>query len=98
MNQPQFVIEEVSDSVQVARFRAQDQRHRRNSDWLQAHWQDLIPQARGKFIAIAGEQAHIAETPEQAWLWARSTHPDDNGAFVQYVRATTGPRIYGHRG
>jgi hypothetical protein len=56
----------------------------------------LLPQARGKFVAVAAQEAHIAETPEEAWTWAKSAHPEDDGALVQYVRTGTGPRIYAH--
>ncbi len=94
---PQFTIEEVTDPVAVARFRAMHEQAKRNSDWLQAHWDDLLPQARGKFLAVAGQEAFLANTPEEAWTWAETTHPTDKGAIVQYVRAEKGPRFYGHR-
>jgi hypothetical protein len=94
----QFTIEEVTDPAEIARCRAQHERGKRNSDWLQAHWPDLLPQARGKFVVVAGQEAFIADTPEEAWAWADRVHPGDNGAFVQYVRPEQGPRIYAHRG
>ena len=97
MSQPRFTIEEVDDPDEVARFRAQDERARRNSDWLQGHWADVLPQARGKFLAVAGEEAFIANTPEEAWAMAEAAHPEDDGAFVEYVRPERGPRIYAHR-
>ncbi|MGZ3397420.1 MAG: hypothetical protein ACXVB2_25215 [Isosphaeraceae bacterium] len=53
MKEPVFQIEEINDPVEVARCTAQDERGRRNSDWLQAHWADLLPQARGKFVAVS---------------------------------------------
>ena len=65
--EPTFVIEEVTDPDEIARFRAQDKRARLNMDWLQAHWSDLLPAARGKFIAVAGQEAFIADTAEEAW-------------------------------
>ena len=37
MREPVFQIEEINDPVEVARCKAQDERGRRNSDWLQAH-------------------------------------------------------------
>ena len=92
--QPKFIIEEVTDPEEIARSRAQHERHRRNSDWLQAHWADVLPQARGKFLAVAGQEAFIADTPAEAWAWAKTTHPEDDGATVQYVRPEKGPRIY----
>ena len=98
MNQPLFVIEEVTDPAAIARVRAQHEHGQRNSKWLESHWADVLPQARGKFLAVAGQEAFVADSPEQAWAWAESTHPDDDGAFVQYVRPEKGPRIYAHLG
>jgi len=94
MRQPPFEIEEVSDPVEVARCKAQDELARRNSHWLQSHWADLLPQARGKFVPVAGQEAFIGDTPEEAWAWAAKNHPEDNGALVRYVRVGQGPRIY----
>jgi len=62
MREPVFEIEEINDPVEVARCKAQDERGRRNSDWLQAHWADLLPQSRGKFVAVADQEAFIAGT------------------------------------
>jgi hypothetical protein len=92
--QPKFIIEEVTDPEEIARSRAQHERHRRNSDWLQAHWSDVLPQARGKFLAVAGQEPFIADIiPEEAWAWVDATHPDDDGAIVRYIRTEKGPRI-----
>jgi hypothetical protein len=95
---PRVTIEEVTDPVEITRSRAQDERARRNSHWLAAHWSDLLPQARGRVVAVAGEEAFIADTAEEAWAAARAAHPQDDGVIVQYVRRTTGPRIYAHCG
>jgi hypothetical protein len=59
MTDRDFVIEEVSDPDETQRSQAQDARHRRNSAWLQAHWGDIVPQARGTFVAVAGQEAFI---------------------------------------
>jgi len=98
MSEPRFIIEEVTDPAAIARARAQHERARRNSDWLQAHWPDLVPQARGRFLAIAGQEAFIADSPEEALARARAAHPDDDGLLIKYVRAGQGPRIYARRG
>jgi hypothetical protein len=97
MAQPAFSIEEVSNPHDTARALAQDEHHRRNSDWLQRHWADVLPQARGKFLAVAGQEPFIADTPEAAWAWVATTHPEDDGAMVQYVRPEAGPRIYANQ-
>ena len=98
MSEPCVVIEEVTDPEQIARIRAQHERARRNSDWLQAHWPELIPQARGRHLAVAGQEAFIADSPDEAWAMAKAAHPDDDGLLLKYVRAEQGPRIYAHRG
>jgi hypothetical protein len=85
MAEPRFIIEEVSDPNEIARCRAQDEQHRRNNEWLQAHWADVLPQARGKFLAVAGQEPFIADTPEEAWAWVDATHPEDSGAIVHYI-------------
>jgi hypothetical protein len=94
MAEPALSIEEISNPHDIARACAQDERHRRNSDWLQTHWAEVLPQGRGKFLAVAGQEPFIADTPEAAWAWVATTHPEDDGAIVQYLRPETGPRIY----
>jgi hypothetical protein len=93
-----ITIDEVTDPAEIARAQAQHERHRRNVDWLESHWDGLLPQARGRFVAIANQQASIADTAQEAWAWIKSHHADDNGAFVHYVPRHTGPRIYANRG
>lgn len=97
MKEAQFIIEEIIDPAETARCRAQDERAKQNSDWLQTHWAELLPQARGNFIAVAGQEAFIAETPAAAWALARAAHPEDDGTISQYVFPEGGPRIYAHR-
>ena len=93
-----IILEEVTDSTEIARGRAQHERATRNSEWLQTHWAELLPHARGKHLVVAGQEAFVADTPEEAWAMAQATHPDDNGAIGQYVFPNTWPRIYAYRG
>jgi hypothetical protein len=97
VDEPKVIIEEVTDPVEIARHRAQHEQFERNSDWLEDHWHELLPQARGKFIAVAGQEAFLADTPQDARRLAEAAHPSDKGIFVQYVLAQKGPRIYGNR-
>ena len=94
MSESTLIVEEVTDPAHTARVRLQDERHRRNTDWLQTQWPNLLPQARGKFLAVADQEAFIADTPEAAWAWIDKAHPGDNGAIVRHVRQEKGPRIY----
>jgi hypothetical protein len=64
MSKSSFSIEDVTDGAEVARFRAQDERAKRNSAWLQTHWSDLLPGAQGKFLAVAGEEAFLGDSAE----------------------------------
>jgi hypothetical protein len=91
-------LEWVDEPSAIAQARARDERIKRNSDWLQAHWDHLWPQARGKYLAVAGQEAFVADTSEEARARARAAHPEDDGAFCQYVSTKRGPRIYAHRG
>jgi hypothetical protein len=91
-------IEIVTDPQEIATRRAQDERFKRNSDWLQAHWADLLPQVLGKHLVVAGQEAFIADTPGEARAMAKAAHPDDDGPFCQYVLPHRGPRIYANRG
>ena len=93
MAEPALSIEEVSNPHDIARARAQDEGHRRNSDWLQKLWADVLPQARGKVLTVAGQDPCIADAPDEAWAWVATTHPEDDGVMVQYIRPGTGPRI-----
>jgi len=97
MSEPRFIIEEVNDPEVAAQIREQDERARRNEAWLQAHWPELRPHARGRHIAVANQEAFIADTPEEAWAMAMAAHPDDDGALLQYVIPHEGPRIYADR-
>lgn len=98
ISQSTLIIEEVNDPEADASMRASLERHRRNSEWLQAHWADVLPQARGKFLAVANQEPFLADTPEEAWNWVRITHPEDYGtAVIRYIRKDLGPRIYAHQ-
>lgn len=96
-NESGYPLEEVTDPTETALLQAQQERFRRNSEWLQAHWGELVPSARGRFLAIAGQEAFVAASPEEAWVRAAAAHPEDDGAFCQYVPPQPGPRIYAHR-
>jgi hypothetical protein len=96
MSTNNIVFSEVTDPAECAIIRARIEAGERNLAWLESHWADFLPQARGKFLAVAGQEGHIADSPEEAWAWADAAHPEDKGALVQYVRPEKGPRIYAH--
>lgn len=94
---PQVTVQEITDPETIARHRQQDERHRCNLQWLQEHWKDL-PESPGRYVAVANQQAFVADTSEGAWEWARSQHPEDDGAIVMFVSREKGWRLYAHRG
>jgi hypothetical protein len=98
MSENQITMELVDACAVTAQSRAQRERFKRNSDWLQSHWPDVLPQARGKHLVIACQEAFIADTMDEAWAMARAAHPDDDGAHGQYVFPNTWPRIYAYSG
>ncbi len=98
IEEPKIVIEFGDDPVESARAREQDERLRLNLHWMQEHWGDVLPHGYGKFLAVAGREAFLGDTVEGAWAQAKAAHPEDNGAFIQYLMPNTGPRIYAHRG
>lgn len=97
MEEQKFTIEVIDDPVLNARFNAQQAQFRKNSDWLSSHWSDVLPQANGKFVAVAGQEAFISEDPIEAERLATAAHPDDKGVFVKYVNPQKGIRLYGNR-
>jgi hypothetical protein len=96
MNYPQFVIEKVDDPSEIARHQAQRERGKGNSDWLQTHWPDLLPDGRGKFVAVAGREAFVADEYEEACGRAEKPHQEDDATLRQFVLPHKGPRFYGH--
>jgi hypothetical protein len=97
LNENGFIIEEVTDPDELERGRRQHEQALRNMDWLEAHWDDLLPGVLGKFVAVAGQQAFVADTSVEARAKAVAAHPEDKGVLVQYVRPEKGLLIYANR-
>jgi hypothetical protein len=91
-----ITIEFIDDDPEgTAKLRAIDAQFDRNFDWLVKHRDKIIPHARGKILAVANQEAHIADSLEAAWKWVEANHPDDRGgAILRYIYPTPGPRIY----
>lgn len=92
----EILVEDVSNPAQAACNREAREHFARNSEWLAAHWHELLPQARGKFVAVAGQEGFVADTPAAGWEWAAKKHPEDKGALVRFVLEAKGPRSYAH--
>ena len=72
-----IVIEEVTDPVELAKARTQDERFARNWAWFEAHAPEIYISHRGRCICIAGEELFAAETPQEALALAIAAHPED---------------------
>ncbi len=95
MAQPsRMVIEEVTDPEEIARFRAGWEAQARNEGVFRVHMHDLYRNHRGKVVIVAGQELHVAETPAEAWAWARANHPEDEAVLVRTIPKETGWRVY----
>lgn len=97
MDQSTFTIEVIDDPEKNAPFNDQQAQFHRNSEWLSSHWPEVLPNASGKFVAVAGQEAFVADDPLEAERLATAAHPDDKGVFVKYVNPKKGIRLYGNR-
>jgi hypothetical protein len=93
----QVVMEEVTDPQEIAEAQAQMEQARRNSARLQAHAHAIFTKYRGKFIAIAGEELFVGDTPEEANALAKAAHPKDKGILSQYIYPQKMARVYGNQ-
>jgi hypothetical protein len=91
---PPVRIEEATDPREIALFREHHLRFERNQDWLLQHWSEIVPKAAGKYLVVAGQEAFIADTSEAACALAKAAHPEDDGAFGEFLSTRQGPRIY----
>jgi len=97
MEEQKFIIEVVDDPERNARLVERMDQFRKNADWLSSHWSEVLPQANGKFVAVAGQQAFISDDPIEAERRAAAAHPEDRGIYVKYVNPKKGIRLYGNR-
>lgn len=90
-----FEMREVTDPVEVAKAKAMRAEFDRNSQWLENHFSEVyLPQNRGKFICISGEEAYIADTVQEAIAQGRAAHPQESGWFTRYIPREKIARIY----
>lgn len=85
IKQPQILMEQVSDPVELEQARAQDARFAQNWAWFEGNAADIYATHRGKCICIAGEELFVADTPEEALAMATAAHPEDDGRFTRLI-------------
>ena len=95
MTEQKFIIEAITDPVKNARFGVQHEQFKKNSEWLSSHWPEVLPEAFGRFVAVSGQQAFLADNAQEARRLAIDAHPEDQGVFVKYVSPFKGIRLYG---
>jgi hypothetical protein len=86
-----FTIEEIHSPDTVARCRSQDERARRNSAWLQAHWAELLLRARGKLWPARRPSSRTTQRERGPWPVAPTptmTAPSANTCFPKPGRGS----------
>ncbi len=89
-----ITMERVTDPVELAKTRVQDERFERNWAWFNAHAPEIYKEHRGKCLCIAGQELFVADTPEEVLALAKAAHPDDDGRFTRYIPKERTYRIY----
>ena len=92
--QSPFTVEIVTDPVELAKAKVQDERFEKNWQWFEAHAAEIYPKHRGKCLCIAGQELFVADTPKEVLALARKAHPEDDGFFTAIVPKERGFRIY----
>jgi hypothetical protein len=93
VKQPAITMEEVTDVVELAKARAQDERFERNWVWFEVHAAEIYARHRGKCLCISGQELFAADTPEDVLALACAAHPEDDGRFTRYIPQERTPRI-----
>lgn len=96
-DQPQIVIEEVTDPNELIRSNARRQKFLRNLARYQDHALHIGEHCRGKHICIGGGELFVADTVQEVLALVRAAHPEDDGLFFKYVYKERAPRIYTNR-
>ena len=88
----QVIIEEREMPPEMARLFEQG---RRNLFWFSENAERLgvFKRHRGRYVAAAGEELFVADTPEEVERLAREKHPDDM-PHVRYIPREKRFRIY----
>ena len=67
------VMEEVTDSAELAKAQAQRERFDQNWAWFKAQATEIYERFRGQCVVIAGEEVFAAATATEAWALAKAT-------------------------
>lgn len=87
-------VEVVTEPVELAKAREQDQRFEKNWAWFTEHAAVIYQTHRGKCLCVAGQQLFVGDTPGEALAKAIAAHPEDNGLFTRIIPREKLERIY----
>ncbi len=89
---PQVIIEEHEMTPEMARLFEEAER---NMVWLSEHAEELeiFKRHRGRYVAAAGGELFVADTPEEVERLAREKHPHEM-PHVRYIFREKRSRIY----
>ena len=82
---PLLTIEVVTDPVELAKARQQDERFERNWAWFTAQAEAIYRTHRGQCLCISGQELFLGATPAEAIEKAKAAHPDDDGRFTRII-------------
>ena len=88
----QVIIEEHEMTPEIARLFEQA---RRNLFWFSENAErlEVFKRYRGRYVAAAGGELFVADTPEEVRRLAKEKHPDDM-SHVRYIPREKRARIY----
>ena len=75
MNENPVALERVTNPAMSEQTRAHSEQLKRNLDWLNARWDDLLARDRGRYVAVAGQELFLADTYQKAMELARAAPP-----------------------
>ena len=94
MSKP-VIIEELPHDPEFERAFAQAQRNR---DWFSAHAKEMgvFEKYRGRYVAAAGGELFVADTPEEVFRLVRDKYPDEV-PHARYIQREKCARIYANQ-
>ena len=93
----EMIVDAPMTAEELTNFHRRQDQFRQNLEWYEAHAGEIGERYAGKFICVAGREVFVGETSHEARAKAHAAHPDDGGAFGEYVRTTKGPIVYARR-
>jgi hypothetical protein len=72
---------------EVAEFRRRSAVYRRNMEWYNAHWSEIVEKYTGQFICVAGGEVFAGADARDVYARAAAKYPEESGVeFGIYLR------------